>query len=88
MFYSLQLYKQKRKERGLSRRQRLELSRRTITLLLYLLRSPFYEQHSRDRLQALLHGLSASVPLARIICDPIAQYVPQWQDTYFYMWST
>lgn len=85
---SLQLYKNQRTGQTLSRRQRLELSRRTITLLLYLLRSPFYEQHSNDRLQALLHGLSANVPLARFLCTPIAQYLPQWQDTYFYMWST
>lgn len=85
---SLQLYKMQRKERALSRQQRLELSRRTVTLLLYLLRSPFYEQHSSDRLEAVLRGLSASVPLARILCNPIAQYIPQWQDTYFYMWST
>ncbi|GFG34158.1 hypothetical protein Cfor_08149, partial [Coptotermes formosanus] len=55
---SLQLYKSQRTGQTLSRRQRLELSRRTITLLLYLLRSPFYEQHSSDRLQALLHRLA------------------------------
>ena len=84
----MQLYRSQRKERALSRRQRLELSRRTVTLLLYLLRSPFYERHSSDRLQALLYGLSGSVPLARFLCSPIAQYLPQWQDTYFYMWST
>ncbi|XP_021930291.1 peroxisomal membrane protein PEX16 isoform X2 [Zootermopsis nevadensis] len=85
---SLQLYGTKHKERHMSRKQRLELSRRTISLLLYLLRSPFYERHSSDRLQAVLRDMSANVPLARVLCNPIAQYIPQWQDTYFYMWST
>jgi peroxin-16 len=85
---SLKQYKSWHAGQTLSRRQRLELSRRTTTLLLYLLRSPFYERHSSDRLQALFRGLSTSVPLARFLCQPLAQYLPQWQDTYFYMWST
>lgn len=32
--------------KGLSRRERLELRRRTILLLYYLLRSPFYDRFS------------------------------------------
>ncbi|KAJ9601074.1 hypothetical protein L9F63_000809 [Diploptera punctata] len=83
---SIQMYYAQSKQ--MSRRQQLELSRRTIGLLLYLIRSPFYEHHSRDRLQALLYSMSANLPLVRIICKPIAQYLPQWQDTYFYMWSS
>ncbi|PSN58450.1 Peroxisomal membrane protein PEX16 [Blattella germanica] len=71
----------------LSLRQRREISRRRVALLIYLLRSPFYEHHSRDRVQSLLHSLSASVPLLHILCKPLAQYLPQWQDTYFYVWS-
>ncbi|XP_069686339.1 peroxisomal membrane protein PEX16 isoform X2 [Periplaneta americana] len=85
---SLQLYKNRQSGQALSRRQRLELSRRSVGLLLYLLRSPFYEHHTCDRLQNLLHSLSNNLPLARVVCNPIAQYIPQWQDTYFYMWST
>lgn len=83
---SLQMY-WAQSNKSMSRRQQLELSRRTIVLLLYLIRSPFYEHHSRDRLQALLRSMSANLPLVHVICKPIAQYIPQWQDTYFYMWS-
>lgn len=32
--------------KGLTRRERLELRRRTIMLLFYLLRSPFYDRYS------------------------------------------
>nr|CAD7454468.1 unnamed protein product [Timema tahoe] len=73
---------------NLSQRQRLELSRRTIALLLYLLRSPFFDKYTKRHLLRLLNTLSKHVPLMGLVLTPLAQYLPMWQDTYFYMWST
>ncbi|KAK6626383.1 hypothetical protein RUM43_006694 [Polyplax serrata] len=68
--------------------ERLEISRRRLALLLYLMRSPFYERHSKDKINAFLNSLSRNIPLAKLICKPILQYLPHWQETYFYLWST
>lgn len=84
--YSLQMYR--RSKTYLSRKQRIELSRRTLALLLYILRSPFYEQYSKSRLNNLLQFLSEKLPLARLICQPLQRYIPEWQAIYFYMWSS
>lgn len=72
----------------LTPRQQLQLSRRYFSLLLYLLRSPFYDRHTRDRLMSFLRGCSEKLPLVGLICSPLAHYIPHWQQTYFYMWST
>ncbi|CAG9819775.1 unnamed protein product [Phaedon cochleariae] len=72
---------------SLSTQQRMQISRRTLVLILYLLRSPVYERYSKDRVNTLLLALS-KIPLASMICTPLAQYLPFWQSTYFYMWSS
>lgn len=48
--------------KGLTRRERLELRRRTILLLYYLLRSPFYDRFSEARIFFLLQLLADHVP--------------------------
>lgn len=89
-FCSLHLYRScsKAKSNSLTKKQKLQVSRRTLLLLMYIFRSPFYDKHSRDRVHAFLLALSKNVPLIGIICNPIMQYLPYWQGTYFYMWST
>jgi len=88
--YSLRLYRSCKKidYNSLSKKQKLQISRRSVALVLYLLRSPFYEKHSRERIDVFLKGMSKRVPLAHLICNPLMQYLPFWQRTYFYMWST
>ncbi|KAF2905971.1 hypothetical protein ILUMI_00202 [Ignelater luminosus] len=88
--YSLRLYRTCRKidYSCLTRKQKLTIQRRTVALILYLLRSPFYDQYSKERINCLLSGMSNKVPLAHIICNPLMKYLPFWQSTYFYMWST
>ncbi|KAB1272990.1 Peroxisomal membrane protein PEX16 [Camelus dromedarius] len=48
--------------KGLTRRERLELRRRTILLLYYLLRSPFYDRFSEAKILFLLQLLADHVP--------------------------
>lgn len=83
---SLNMYK--KNIRSLSPKQRLELSRRTIQLLLYLMRSPFYEKFTQRKLTAFINAIACTIPFSSTICQPLMEYIPQWQQTYFYMWST
>ncbi|XP_005578121.1 peroxisomal biogenesis factor 16 isoform X1 [Macaca nemestrina] len=48
--------------KGLTRRERRELRRRTILLLYYLLRSPFYDRFSEARILFLLQLLADHIP--------------------------
>ncbi|KAK9680007.1 Peroxisomal membrane protein (Pex16) [Popillia japonica] len=54
----------------LTKKQRLQLSRRTFVMLLYLLRSPFYEKYSRQKIEGALNCLSNKVPLLGLLCNP------------------
>ncbi|CAB3388118.1 Hypothetical predicted protein [Cloeon dipterum] len=83
---SLQMYR--KSEVHVTKKQRLELSRRALCLLFYILRSPFYEKYSKTRLHILLELLSNKIPLAHHICRPLQRYIPEWQAIYFYMWSS
>lgn len=83
---SLRFYQKNMK--SLSKKQRLEFSRRTIALLLYLIRSPFYEKFTQKKLNALIKAISYTIPFSGTICQPLLEYIPHWQQTYFYMWST
>ncbi|XP_074853670.1 peroxisomal biogenesis factor 16 isoform X1 [Carettochelys insculpta] len=48
--------------KDLNKRERLEMRRRTILLLYYLLRSPFYDRYSEGRILFLLRLLADYVP--------------------------
>lgn len=67
--------------------QRVEMSRRKLCLLYYLLRSPMYSKYSGSVINNFLRKTAQKVPFAGIICNPILRYISVWQDTYFYMWS-
>lgn len=67
--------------------EKAEWGRRAVTLLVYLLRSPFYDNFSKVRILSLLQAINDSVPGARIIIRPLIEYFPEWQRTYFYIWS-
>ncbi|KAF7267492.1 hypothetical protein GWI33_019289 [Rhynchophorus ferrugineus] len=87
---SLQLYKstQNMSVSSLTKSQKLQLSKRIVLLVLYLIRSPVYEKHSKNKINAFLNALSNNVPLIRLICNPLGEYLPFWQGNYFHMWST
>lgn len=83
---SLRIYYKNRED--LSKEQKQELSRRCVSMLLYLMRSPFYDKYSKDRIASLLNKIGSNVPLTGTITNLILSYIPHWQETYFYMWST
>ncbi|ELR47707.1 Peroxisomal membrane protein PEX16, partial [Bos mutus] len=73
--------------KGLTRRERLELRRRTILLLYYLLRSPFYDRFSEAKILFLLQLLADHVPGIGLVTRPLMDYLPNWQKIYFYSWG-
>ncbi|KAK9870803.1 hypothetical protein WA026_009762 [Henosepilachna vigintioctopunctata] len=86
---SLQLYRtcDNMKSNSLTNKQRFQINKRTANLLFYLLRSPFYNKYSKEKVIKLLNAVNHSVPLASFICAPLLQYLSFWQNNYFYMWS-
>lgn len=82
--FSLRTYYNNRQY--LSTAQKKELSRRCVTMILYIMRSPFYESVSHNKIDAFLRALSR-LPFAHQIFEPLRQYIPHYQGTYFYMWS-
>ncbi|CAG9781707.1 unnamed protein product [Diatraea saccharalis] len=83
---SMKLYN--RHIQHLSYEQRIEISRRKLSLVLYLLRSPMYNGYSKNIIQSILTSLSSKIPMAAFICGPIIQYLNHWQEIYFYMWAS
>uniref|UniRef100_A0A8C0ITP0 Peroxisomal membrane protein PEX16 n=1 Tax=Chelonoidis abingdonii TaxID=106734 RepID=A0A8C0ITP0_CHEAB len=73
--------------KDLNKRERLELRRRTILLLYYLLRSPFYDRYSEGRILFLLRLLADYVPGVGLVTRPLMNYLPAWQKIYFYNWG-
>ncbi|KAL8614330.1 hypothetical protein ACOMHN_007668 [Nucella lapillus] len=65
-----------------------EMRRRCMMLLLYLLRSPFYDRFSQAKIIMMLKLLADSVPGMSLLMRPLLDYIPQWQKVYFYIWST
>jgi len=68
--------------------EQAEVSRRSLLLLFYLLRSPFYDQYSKVKIIGLLRYLSDTIPGISLLLVPLLEYLPTWQKIYFYNWST
>lgn len=83
---SLKLFNRHLKK--LSYDQRLEISRRKIGLVLYLLRSPMYNGYSKNVIESTLNSTAKKLPMVSFLCNPIIQYLSHWQDIYFYMWAS
>eukprot|EP00794_Sanderia_malayensis_P011294 gene11294-12475_t len=74
-------------KKGLYKMEKDELLKRKIMLMMYLLRSPFYDRHSKAKLVAFLTLLGDKVPVIGVICKPLLQYLPLWQSMYSHIWS-
>ncbi|XP_030020808.2 peroxisomal membrane protein PEX16 [Manduca sexta] len=83
---SMRIYNRYMKD--LSFDQRLEISRRKLSLVLYLLRSPMYNGYSKNIIENMLTTMSRQIPMMSFICGPIIQYLNHWQEIYFYMWAS
>lgn len=70
-----------------NRWERAEMRRRTFLLLYYLLRSPFYDTYSEEKILFLLRLLADHVPGIGLIARPLMDYLPSWQKIYFYNWG-
>ena len=66
----------------------IELGQRSFALLLYVLRSPLYDRHTKERIIRLLSGMSNRIPLFGRLISPMVSYLPEWQQTYFYVWGS
>ncbi|KAK7912651.1 hypothetical protein WMY93_012862 [Mugilogobius chulae] len=67
--------------------ERAEMRRRSFLLLYYLLRSPFYDRYSEEKILFLLKLLSDYVPGVGYVARPLMDYLPSWQKIYFYNWG-
>ena len=68
--------------------ENVELGQRTFSLLLYLLRSPFYDRYTKERIIRILSTMADRIPLIGRLMRPLISYLPEWQQTYFYVWGT
>ncbi|XP_026315633.1 peroxisomal membrane protein PEX16 [Hyposmocoma kahamanoa] len=83
---SLKLFNRHMKK--LSYEQRLEISRRKLGLVLYLLRSPMYNGYSKNVIESTLNSTVKKLPMMSFLCNPIIHYLSHFQDIYFYMWAS
>jgi peroxin-16 len=70
------------------KQERSELLRRRTVLLLYLLRSPFFDTVFKVYVLEFLKYLSSKLPLIHYVLDPLLEYLPVWQKIYFYNWMS
>ena len=68
--------------------EKAELSRRTVLLLFYLLRSPFYDSYSKTKIISFLKYLNTTIPGCSLVIRPLLEYLPTWQKIYFYNWTS
>lgn len=67
--------------------ERAEMRRRGFLLLYYLLRSPFYDRYSEEKILFLLKLMSDYIPGVGLVARPLMDYLPTWQKIYFYNWG-
>lgn len=67
--------------------ERMELGQRASSLLLYLMRSPFFDQYTKQRAIDGLATSAESIPLIGNFIATFFNYIPDWQQDYFRVWS-
>jgi len=72
---------------SLNRAEKLEISRRALSMITYLLRSPFYNHYSKIHILNCLRSVADNIPGSGILLRPIIEYIPEWQQLYFYTWA-
>lgn len=68
--------------------QKKQVLHRRFGLLVYLLRSPFYDRNTKRILEIVLYSLEYFVPCtSRFLVRPLLAHLPLVQQIYFYLWS-
>lgn len=67
--------------------ERMELGQRASSLLLYLLRSPFFDEYTKQRALEGLAITAENIPLFGGFIATFINYIPDWQKDYFRVWS-
>lgn len=73
--------------KGLTAEEKTEVQRRAILLLLYFVRSPFFDKVSKQKIVSLLSTMSRT-PILSLLGAPLLEYLPIWQSTYSYNWMS
>lgn len=81
---SLRLHKQSTDL--LAPEEKLEISRRYASTLMYLIRSPFYEKYTEKRIMNALGAFGSFIPFSELIQQQFMQFIQHWREAYFYMW--
>ncbi|RMZ99741.1 peroxisomal membrane PEX16 [Brachionus plicatilis] len=71
----------------MSKEQKEELKRRTLTLLYYLIRSPFYDLYSSSMINLILTLIEQRIIGTKFLIKYIKEYIPYWQSIYNYCWT-
>lgn len=67
--------------------ERLELGQRASSLLLYLLRSPFFDEYTKQKALEGIGSTAQKIPLFGNFLATFVDYIPDWQKDYFRVWS-
>lgn len=70
-----------------SMNEKMELGQRASSLLLYLLRSPFFDEYTKQRAFEDLASTAENMPLFGHFLATFVDYIPEWQKDYFRVWS-
>ena len=73
--------------RGLSPHERRELAGRRVSLLRYLLRSPFYDAATKKVFEAVVEFAEQNVPFGGTVAGLAFGYLPHYRGIYSYLWS-
>ena len=68
--------------------ERREMIRRRLSLLLYLLRSPLYDQKSKTIIVTILKFAQDNIPLLGSVAKAVLHNLGEYQEMYFYTWSS
>ncbi|XP_053653801.2 peroxisomal membrane protein PEX16 [Cherax quadricarinatus] len=80
---SLKLYNKSQ----LTAAEKAELAHRRINLIYYLMRSPAFHTVTHRRIKYFLTTIGNRIPFAQTVCQPLLDYIPEWQKIYAYTWS-
>lgn len=67
--------------------ERFELGQRASSMMLYLLRSPFFDGYTKEKALEGLRSVGSSIPIVRNFVDTFVDYIPEWQKDYFRVWT-